>query len=166
MKERNYRNVGTLEIKNGVIDITDPCYDRNTWCRINDMRVVPGKYICQVKLFHNDTYGHRVQAIRIHLDGYCPTNKKMEYFDSIGVDAGLAGFFISPKKDYNDAEWQALCEWMWDKDKSSEWNKDEDNNYFITEEGFFSQSGYGDGVYDVRVAKVNNEIVAVEILFI
>ncbi len=165
MKERNYRNVGTLEIKNGVIDITDPCYDRDMWCRMNNVKVAPGKYICQVEAIDN-IYGHRIKAIRIYLDGYCPINKEMKKIGSIGVDAGLAGFFISPKKDYNDAEWQALCEWMWDKDKSSEWNKDEDNNYFITKEGFFSHSGYGDGVYDVRVAKVNDEIVAVEILFI
>ena len=27
--------VGNLDIPNGKVDITDPCYDRDVWCRIN-----------------------------------------------------------------------------------------------------------------------------------
>ena len=36
--------VDTMRIDNK-IDVTDPSYDRDTWCRLNDVEMVPGE--CQ-----------------------------------------------------------------------------------------------------------------------
>ena len=110
-----------------------------------------------------------MSAIRIALcnSDFSKSNpERLEWFDSIGVDAGLAGFFVSPKKDYTDSEWSDLCDWMYDKAKASEWNSDKDNDFYITDAGFFSSSGDGDGEYDVYVEKSEGKIVAVEIHFI
>lgn len=55
---------------------------------------------------------------------------------------------------------------MYDNAKASEWNSDKDNDFYITDAGFFSSSGDGDGEYDVYVEKSEGKIVAVEIHFI
>lgn len=169
MKKRNFTDVGYLSIDNGKIDVTDPCYDRDVWCRVNDVEVVPGKYVCQIEKQNDGIFGRGVSAIRIALcnSDFSKSNpERLEWFDSIGVDAGLAGFFVSPKKDYTDSEWSDLCHWMYDNAKASEWNSDKDNDFYITDAGFFSSSGYGDGEYDVYVEKSEGKIVAVEIRFI
>lgn len=56
MKKRNFTDVGYLSIDNGKIDITDPCYDRDVWCRVNDVEVVPGKYVCQIEKQNDGIY--------------------------------------------------------------------------------------------------------------
>ena len=76
----------------------------------------------------------------------------MEEIGSIGVDAGLAGFFMN-KPDYTDEQWTEFCESIRDGDA---WIKDE---------GFFSSSGNGDGCYGVYAYKQNGEITALEIRF-
>lgn len=45
--ERNElkRVVGSMTIGDSV-DITDPCYNRDVWCRLNDVSVTPGNYAC------------------------------------------------------------------------------------------------------------------------
>ena len=40
------RKVGEMDIPGGLVDVTDPCYTRDVWCRMNDVRVRPGKYNC------------------------------------------------------------------------------------------------------------------------
>ena len=76
----------------------------------------------------------------------------MEEIGSIGVDAGLAGFFMN-KPDYTDEQWTEFCESIREGDA---WIKDE---------GFFSSSGNGDGCYGVYAYKQNGEITALEIRF-
>lgn len=142
------------------VDITDPCYDRDTWCRMNGVKIKPGNYKC-IAWMRPDTCTYegkkyddtRVAIIGIYLDGNIPYANEMEEIGEIGVDAGLAGFF-NDKPDYNDEEWSAFCDSIHDGDA---WIKDE---------GFFSSSGYGDGCYPVRACKENGEIVALEIRFI
>lgn len=143
----------------GVVDITDPCYDKNTWCRMN-VTVKAGEYDCHIwrhtskEIWNGEEYKDvRVGVIGIYLNGIIPPQRSMEEVGSISVDAGLAGFFMN-KPDYNDDEWSAFCDSIRDGDA---WIKDE---------GFFSSSGYGDGYYPVYAYRMNGEIVALEIRFI
>ena len=152
------KKIGTKHFE-GVIDITDPCYDKNVWCRMT-AEVKAGEYECYVwrhtdkGVYNGEEYKDvRVGIIAIYLDGIIPPMRSMEEIGSIGVDAGLAGFFMN-KPDYNDEEWDKFCDSIRDGDA---WIKDE---------GFFSSSGYGDGCYGVYASKVNGEIVALEIRFI
>ena len=141
--------IGTIELPNK-IDITDPCYDRNVWCRINDLKIQAGEYTCIVWM-----RDERVRAIGIYLNGIIPLQKSMEMIGEIGVDAGLAGFFID-KPDYDNKEWLDFCHSLQNKD------------FWLREGlGFFSSSGYGDGSYPVYVARdKKGEIVSVKIRFI
>ena len=40
---------GEIEFKKNKIDVTDPCYDSDVWCR-KQVFITPGKYIYTVKL--------------------------------------------------------------------------------------------------------------------
>lgn len=143
----------------GQIDITDPCYDKDVWCRMN-AEVKAGMYDCRVWM-HTETYpicgkeykDCSVGVIGIYLDGVIPPQKSMKEIGVIGVDAGLAGFFMN-KPDYTDEQWHDFCESI---RKGDAWIKDE---------GFFSSSGYGDGGYPVFAYTVDDEIIALEIRFL
>lgn len=143
----------------GVIDITDPCYDKDTWCRMT-ATVKDGEYSCvvwrhtdDVKYDDREFKDIRVGIIGIYLNGVIPNAKTMEEIGDIGVDAGLAGFFMN-KPDYDDSAWTAFCESIRNGDA------------WVKEEGFFSSSGYGDGSYPVYAFKNSDrEITALEIRF-
>lgn len=142
----------------GTVDITDPCYDKDVWCRTNVV-VKDGTYDCMIwkqtekveyeGKIHNDT---RVGIIGIYLNGIIPRQRSMEEIGVIGVDAGLAGFFMD-KPDYTEDQWQDICDMVY---KGDAW---------ITDDGFFSSSGWGDGSYGVYAYKESGEIVALEIRF-
>ena len=142
------------------IDITDPCYDRNVWCRMNNVQIIEGEYTCVIWLckesyvFNSKEHTYTsVGRIGIYLDGTIPDQNDMEEIGEIGVDAGLAGFFMD-KPDYTDDEWSDFCDSI------------ETGNAWIKPEGFFSNSGGGDGCYPVVVARDNKgDINAVEIIF-
>lgn len=137
-----------------MIDITDPCYNRDVWCRINGVKIIPGDYECVIWGSDELEWGERVGIIGIYLGGVVPSQDKMEYIGSIGVDAGLAGFFEN-KPDYSDEEWGKFCNTIGHCDA------------YIFDEGFCSSSGYGDGEYDVMAYGVKpGEISALEIRFL
>lgn len=144
----------------GSVDITDPCYNKDVWCRMNSVKIREGEYTCMV-WYHTDKgkydgkpYSYKaVGILGIYLDGKIPKQKTMKEIGSIGVDAGLAGFFHY-KPDYDDEAWSAFCDRVRHGDA------------WITEDGFYSSSGYGDGCYGVYAQKQNGEIVALEIRFI
>lgn len=135
----------------GILDVTDPCYDKDVWCRMRTpVPVKSGEYECRIWR-HTDTC---VGIIGIYLEGFIPPQKSMEEIGSIGVDAGLAGFFMD-KPDYNDEQWSAFC------------NSIRNGDAWVKDEGFFSFSGYGDGCYPVYAFKDKmGDIIALEIRFI
>lgn len=149
----NKRVVGTRHFGE-TIDITDPCYNRDVWCRMNDVEIVPGNYQCVIWESDEGDWGIRVGAIGIYLCGVVPSQKAMKCIGEIGVDAGLAGFF-DHKPDYTDEEWSDFCDMI---GRGRAW---------ITDGGFFSSSGYGDGGYDVFAYKNSNgDITSLEIRFL
>ena len=154
------KTIGTMDF-HGSVDITDPCYSKDTWCRMNDVKIKEGLYTCVVwhhtekgKFDEGEPYSYKlVGIIGIYLGGQIPLAKDMEEIGSIGVDAGLAGFFHN-KPDYDDDAWSAFCERVRNGDA------------WLTEDGFYSSSGHGDGGYGVFAHKQDGEIVALEIRFI
>ena len=142
----------------GTIDITDPCYNKDVWCRINDVKIKPGKYHCVAWMGEDDDWGQRCFIAAIyHTDVKGSLNqffkKNTECLGDIGVDAGMAGFFEN-KPDYNDEEWANFC------------NCIRDGHAWCVEEGFFTSSGIGDGCYEVYAEKdENGDIIALEIRF-
>ncbi|MBQ7673580.1 MAG: hypothetical protein IJT36_03525 [Alphaproteobacteria bacterium] len=37
---------GYIDLTGGKVDVTDPGYDKDTWCRINNIKVAPDRYRC------------------------------------------------------------------------------------------------------------------------
>ena len=99
----NYELVGTLNITADEIDITDPCYDKDVWCRTRKP-ITPGEYNCYVGIGSNKNWGARVyMLILLAADVDLDSKGDVENVGTIGVDAGMAGFFEN-KPDYSDEE--------------------------------------------------------------
>ena len=153
------KKIGTMNF-HGSVDITDPGYDRDVWCRMNGVKIHDGNYTC-IAWYHTDKgeyngkpYSHKVVGnIGIYLDGVIPPRKCMKEIGAIGVDAGMAGFFHN-KPDYDDDSWSAFCDLV---SRGDAW---------LLDDGFCSSSGYGDGYYGVFANKQNGEITALEIRFL
>lgn len=134
------------------IDITDPCYNKDVWCRINNFPITAGIYACYIDVANDEEtcgWGERVARIGIRKDRATHFEEK----GTIGVDAGLAGFFVN-KPDYNDKEWNEFV------------NMTCTGKAWKTDNGFFSESGYGDGAYRVYAGYKDGEVVEVYIDFI
>ena len=152
--------IGVMDF-HGSVDITDPCYDKDVWCRMNNVKISEGEYACYVwrhtdkgKYEDGSPYSYiLVGAIGIYRNGDIPRQKDMEEIGSIGVDAGLAGFFHN-KPDYSDEEWGRFCDRVRNGDA------------WLTEDGFYSSSGYGDGCYGVYAYKQDGAITALELRFL
>ena len=153
------KKIGAMDF-HGSVDITDPCYNRDVWCRMNDVKIHDGSYTC-IAWYQTDKgeydgkpYSYKVVGILgIYLDGIIPCQKEMKEIGSIGVDAGLAGFFHN-KPDYDDEAWSAFCDRVAHGD------------VWLMEDSFYSVSGYGDGCYGVCAKKQDDEVVALEIRFL
>lgn len=152
-----------MKIQRGNIVVTDPCYNYDVWCRMNDVSLVPDDYICVARFSDEGEWGIRVAKIGLYRSD--AVREEMEknihtfVIGSIGVDAGLAGIF-EKKVNFTDEQWHDFCNdirigdaWMIDGELVK---------------GFFSSSGYGDGGYDVVVHKdpCVNPFDGIEIIFI
>lgn len=145
------------------IDITDPGYNKDVWCRMDDVEIVPGEYTCVIWVQKEklNLDGKKLDVLNvgnvgIYLGGVVPAQKSMKEIGTIGVDSGLAGFF-EKKPDYSDKEWDDFCDMIEDR-RVPAWT---------IENGFFSESGYGDGEYPVYAHKTQDgRITALEIRFI
>lgn len=141
------------------IDVTDPCYNRDVWCRINDLEIVPGDYTCVAFIKNTGSWGRRVVTAGIYLNGKIPKASEMECCEDIGVDAGLAGFF-DHKPDFTDEQWGRFCDLVDDYPSVVL----EDSDFF---RGFVTSSGYGDGGYPLYVARdEHGRICACELRFL
>jgi len=154
-------HVGRRYFDERPVTATDPCYSAGTWCTIEGLKIKPGEYECVAWKGRDYYIGiddkrhsyQRVFACGIYLDGKLTNESDAKLVGEIGVDAGLAGFY-QDKPDYDGDEWFAFCDKIHAKD------------YLITDEGFCTQSGCGDGCYPVySYTDADGNIVALEIKF-
>lgn len=142
--------IGTLRL-DGKVDITDPCYDKGTWCRMTT-ECKAGEYYGYAEVADCGEWGQRVKSISIYKDDVKCSLGYMVHIGSIGVDAGLAGFF-NDKPDFSDDEWYKFLNKYVDFEEKT----------YSCDYGVFSESGYGDGGYEVFA---NVERTAFTIIFI
>ena len=184
-----HRFVGEFDIPDGLVDITDPCYDRTTWCAKNDFHIKPGKYKCyvftaefptKVRYEKTDTevitgkkrvmqvgtlHDRRIVTLIIEHVNIKESPKKddkniwEEVSTAIGVDAGMCGFY-NHKPEFNDNNtWTNF----WENAKhlpGYRWLTCDIKPYGVT-----VSSGFGDGMYPLYAYKENDEIVALKLEF-
>lgn len=44
MKKLKKQVRGTFTFDKGIVSVTDPCYNDDIWCRMNNVKIIPGKY--------------------------------------------------------------------------------------------------------------------------
>lgn len=138
---------GTLTLPDN-IDITDPCYGEDVWCRINNFPIPAGTYECYtITADDSETrgWGDRIARIGIRTEKADTYERK----GMIGVDSGMAGFFNCDNRLIYD---EILHESIED--------------VYVFENAFLSSSGYGDGAYDIFAGYKNGKLTEVYIDFL
>lgn len=110
----------SFEITSGKMIVTDPCYDKETWCQAKLDNVKIGKWHATAEYSDEGEWGARVASIWVWHDSLGIDNPGRDFPccnesipADIGVDSGQAGFFDlekypdDPHKD--DAFYNAVC---------------------------------------------------------
>lgn len=183
------KNVGDLDLSDGLVDIVDPGYDRDVWCGLFDNPVKPGKYKCYITIINlpqrvkyeandelvkkgerklgeiADLPNEKVYSIVIeHEDATdIPSHvnpQGWQFLSScIGVDSGLCGFY-NHKPDFEPQEkWEDFLKQL---------PKSPKNGIIcdVKPRGFTASSGFGDGMYTVyKYTNSDGEIIALKLYF-
>lgn len=136
---------GEIEFKKNKIDVTDPCYDSDVWCR-KEVFITPGMYIYTVKIEQEQNH-EIVSQVKIQLKNAKSTVRSFRVVGTIGVDAGLAGFF-EEKPDYDDEAWKKVVDMVLACKGPAVIKTDKQSAFGCN--GIVVSSGFGDGVYCVR----------------
>lgn len=158
-------DLGQIEIKNGKIQMSDPCYSPDLWCS-HVTKVKNGKWNCKALVgIVPHGWGQRVVALEINHES-TPKKKATTLQAVCPVDSGQCGFFDA---DYYNKQYQ-------NADVNEKWyNKickitcDDDNDCCgaIDGQGVVAASGIGDGVYDCYVGhNTSGEVTAMRLKFI
>ena len=134
---------GTITIGSR-IRVSDPCYDKDTWCAGTIENVLPGEYDCFYILFDDGDWGKRVAELEIrHQDYLHIYADKAEDID-VGVDSGQCGLYDQDYFEQNcgNEDWYDMaCQLTYHKEEICF------QGGTMDEKGFVTSSGYGDGGY-------------------
>jgi len=152
-----------IEITEGVI-CTDPCYKPDTWCHCVLRDVKPGTWEVAVEERDIQLWGHRITGLRIKHKDYKSKMTNELLSPAIGVDSGQCGFFdidyfIRHKEDKEEENrwYNRVC----DKTLAKPFYGTIDGR------GVVSESGYGDGAYDLYGRRnKKGELVELRVVFI
>lgn len=162
------REIGMFEMTSGRMLISDPCYDKGTYCT-HTLDVPDGIWTAFIK-----ELDRRISELIVmwRCWSYNGPWEKIDAAD-IGVDSGQCGMF-DPSIFRNS---NAVPPNWWDKrkreiDSSNEWYNMNcsltlsKSQAGVIPGGCVSSSGWGDGSYSLYVTKDNDEIVGVKVIFI
>lgn len=167
--EHEIRHLGEFEITSGIMRVTDPCYNKDTWCSGSFVAEL-GIWEAIVGISDEGQWGKRAaELIVMH-------ESQRDSFDGdwektkidVGVDSGQAGFFDNAK--YPDTErtgeYGDMDTFYGQACALTHSEKDRNRVAGVMEFGAVSSSGYGDGGYDCYVRRKNGVVVAAKIVFI
>ena len=171
-REKNLR-IGTISIPDGLVDITDPSYDKCDKYSIWGKQVKPGDYKCYVDVVnfpYNDENGKkhnsyaimRVAIIHKKQPPYVYNvlnSKEWKEVGKVGVDAGLCGFY-NHKPDLDEEKWTEFWQSLSKLKKFPLIDCDCSKLNGVT-----VNSGFGDGYYTVKQFENDGEIIGLDISF-
>lgn len=158
--------VGTFEVVDEMITVGDPCYDRNG---VEMLKAKNGTYHVFVKMSDEGKWGVRVaELLAIHEDANFGNNDlEWDPCDfSLPVDSGTMGIYDNEY--HYDHHYNGLDEKWYDKNVCDGLDKN-CRFHIVDNRCVISESGLGDGCYDVNVVfdDLDTEtICAVRIIFI
>lgn len=98
-------DIGTFEVVSTTLRITDPCYDRDTWCAGTVENALPGIWSAKItKVDHEDNWGNRCRTLLAYHPSFKQNQKFTKLPIDVGVDSGQAGIFDEQffKVDYDE----------------------------------------------------------------
>lgn len=159
MMRRTRHDLGAFEVSTGKLVVSDPCYERGTWCAGVLENVKKGTWKADVLYSDEGKFGTRVKRLRARHDDVRKIRwlrKRHAPFD-VGIDSGQAGFFD------DDHFFPESDEWYGKACHATDWPA----LASVIDGGAVSQSGHGDGCYDCYYyTDDNDEVVAAELWFI
>lgn len=177
MNKISKKNIGTFEVTSGIIVVSDPCYNMDTWCRGNIDNVKNGTWKATVEISDEGDWGNRMAKLIIeHVDHNSDDTRHQEYLDaSIGVDSGQCGFYdlpifqeknnvpayakLSEHINEEDRKWYSMCCAMTHNRNGS--------TAGVIPGGVVSSSGFGDGSYNCFIHKdENGQVTGAILIFI
>lgn len=150
-------DLGSITVGEGQsLMVTDPCYERGTWCQGVVENVAPGEW--RGKAFVDDCV-HTLSACLFPTPAgkYRRTKAKFR----VGVDSGQAGIFLEHMYPHGKpGEYGDMTTFYGRACDAAE------SGAARIDEGFVSRSGYGDGDYSAYVTRdEDGRAVAVEVFF-
>lgn len=171
------KSIGTFEVENGKVVVSDPCYERGTWCAGTLDNVLNGTWTARVKMSDEGEWGMRVARLVVMHESanqraYDITKWEQEGFQ-VGVDSGQAGIFDTKhfKRDADatglermsddvirpEDPWYSMC---CDRTLC-------DESAGVIPFGAVSSSGYGDGGYPCFAKRDGKgRVIGIGIMFI
>ncbi|MCM1322899.1 MAG: DUF4241 domain-containing protein [Acetobacter sp.] len=145
---------GKLTFTATELDVTDPCYDKDVWCRVK-VPICPGVHNYEVRYSDEGAWGRRVKELRVwHESAGLSGITYGRYIEGeVGVDAGLAGFFEDkPNYDRNEEDdaWEDIINMPEFKEDCYPTVVEAHKDNPFKCEGICVSSGLGDGGYYVR----------------
>lgn len=154
------KQIGKVNFTKGHVTITDPCYDKGTWCTAEVDNVFKGEWEASVEMKDCSDGENRVARLILKASGQKVT-ESTRLPNKICVDAGVCGVF-EDKPDYSDEGWNDICDELW----CSDYGLASTSNAFRCN-GAWSTSGYGDGGYTAILGtNENDEVVQIIVEYI
>lgn len=103
----------TFNITSGKIRVTDPCYDRDTWCTGVLENCANGQWIASTEMCEDTGWGRRVSELVICHSTLSPVGDWIESDIVAGVDSGQCGFFddaLYPEDTDEGSFYDRVCE--------------------------------------------------------
>lgn len=155
--------IGQFKVKSGSLRVSDPCYDKDTWCAGVIEDVKNGNWESYIKL--DETSSRVSELLTFYSDISNATVKKDNWIEQpieVGVDSGQCGIFDDDyypngkTGEYGDMDsFYGKCCDITTSDFSG-----------VLEFGTVSSSGFGDGSYVCYALEDKNGVVGVKIVFI
>lgn len=177
------RELGKIKLNKKVV-VSDPCYSYGSDCAVIRKDVMPGEYRVFIRQRDEGEWGNRVSRLMaFHKDfadyfhyqdddvtalfDYIPSTAECLRGDVIGVDAGCAGIYDHDyfKKNQPDDDYGNTNSWYYRVTNLT--NNENGRGGVMDARCGISESGYGDGGYEVSFFRNHktNEVVGIVIDF-
>lgn len=142
IKLANLEQFGTFKCNTGVLRVADGCYNPNVWCIGWLTHVKTGEYLAfkitekeegcvsHIVIIHKSKYAALVEKKAKVLKLDCVLN------ETIGVDAGMAGFMDANHLTHEDKIYDKICDEL-----------GKEGDCYCDKSSAITTSGYGDGRY-------------------
>lgn len=170
MKAEEVLYLGSIEFPSGKMVVSDPSYQRGTWCMLEDEPVGKGQWHVHVVTTDEEGWGRRPARIVLTREKdklSADFGEKLKA--DIGVDSGQAGIFdseiyhndekaVAPFSDLRPEEpWSSMC---------LQRTMDTADLCGLVPNGVVSLSGFGDGSYRLWKLKKGRRVVQWTLVFI